>query len=348
MNLKSKLSEAELYAEGQRAAMLWNLERYELEVQRRAGILPAVEPIDLDHKLSDALAVYLELHESNTNKRFVHDAHYLIDKVIAIVGDKDIGAYTRADARKVSDSFTTSMKTTSARVYINKIVAIVNKASKEWGLTIANNFSSLDIRNEGKDAKQVEDFTADELAKIQAACLERNDDIAWTVALQLATGARISEVVKLRVADIDLGAEIPLIRLCEDTGLGQVRKTAESQRSVSINWHRHLGRYRSPQAILGAWRLALQVWGAHGHRAEGCQPVAQGIDRRRETVALIPALDPNAPRPGGRAGGGHMPDRRPLGQIPVGGEQRLLPWIRACAAQGCAELGRRGMIRREV
>jgi hypothetical protein len=182
--LKSKptLDQASLREAGFAAGMLWNLHRY---VEKDEP----VEPPTPEHTISDALELYLGLHENGTNKRFIHDMHLVIDRVIAVAGDKPLAAYTRQDARKVSETFLASMKSTSARVYINKISAVINKAKVEWQLSCVNPFSSLDIRNEGDDAKVVEDFTLPELEKIAAACLHRDDDVAWVVALQLATGA---------------------------------------------------------------------------------------------------------------------------------------------------------------
>jgi integrase len=154
--------------------------------------------------------------------------------------------------RMVADGFLARMKTKSARVYLSKISAVFNRAIREWGLTCANPFASLDIRNEGRDAKMIEAFTLPELQTIASACIADDTEVAWICAMQMATGARVQEISRLRVTDLRLDGEIPHIKIREHYALGRGVKTQGSERDV-------------PLVGIGLWAAgrALSQSGAH-------------------------------------------------------------------------------------
>jgi integrase len=84
------------------------------------------------------------------------------------------------------------------------------------------------------DAKKRVPFTTDEINLISDACLKENDDIRWIVALQLATGARLGEIVGLRWEDVVLNCEIPHIIIRPHEALGRTLKTPGSERLVPL------------------------------------------------------------------------------------------------------------------
>jgi integrase len=250
LNLKPTLSEAELFAEGQRAAMLWNLDRYEREQYRKAQ----PEPVEVEdaHTLTDALALYLKLHENGTHPTFIKTMGRSISLVTDILGDKPLADYSRQDARKVADKLALTMKSKSLRTYLSRICAIVNRGLTEWQLSCTNPFAKIDIKHEGRDAKKVETFSADELALIADACWTTDDEVAWISAMQMATGARVQEISRLRVDDVILDHAIPHIKIREHYGLERTIKTDASERDVPI-----LG--------LGFWAAQHALMQSSGH-----------------------------------------------------------------------------------
>jgi integrase len=255
LNLPSKLSYAELFAEGQRAAMLYNLDQWEAEQYRKmhpVEVAPTPEP-QTDRTMMKALELYLHLHDNGQKPRFIYTTSMPVKRAVELIGDKPLPDWSRKDTRDVQDMFLKDLKTKTVRVYINTISAVVNRAIHEWELTCRNNFSALDIKNEGKDAKVVEDYTLQELETIAAASKAKDDDIAWAVGLQLALGARISEVVQLRAEDIFLDAAIPYVKLCAHQDLGQAHKTDEASRDV-------------PLTGLGIWAARRALMNSQGHK----------------------------------------------------------------------------------
>ena len=207
---RSGLSDAQLRQAGADAGRLWKW--YHLN-EGLNGMAEPVAPLEAPlHLLSQARDLYLRLHEKGTDGMHVQRTNNLIAKVIAACGDKDLTAYTRADARKFSETLAAEgLMTTTIRSYLSNIVAVINRGTKEWQITMTNPFSGIDIKAEGKDKKKIEPFTDDELAAIVTACGTSYNQISHVAAIQAATGARIKEVTRYRVEDLELDDEIPHI-----------------------------------------------------------------------------------------------------------------------------------------
>jgi hypothetical protein len=230
------LDDNALRAAGREAGQLWNLYRYveKIEPGDTPVIAAPLVPSGETRTLSEALTLYLSLNDNGENPRIIQYMNTAVSAVIDCVGDLPLQSYTRAHARKVCDGFLQRMKTRSARVYISRIVSVFNRAIREWELNCSNPFASLDIKGEGRDAKKVVAFTLEELQAIAAACLSRNDDIAWVAGMQLATGARIQEIAGLRVEDLQLDDPIPHIKIREHYDLGRHIKNTGSERDIPL------------------------------------------------------------------------------------------------------------------
>lgn len=152
------------------------------------------------------------------------------------MGDLPLGSYTRENARAVRDVFASGRSTATVRRRLNTIRAVFTHGLKEFGLTkeIDNHFKGLQITNEGEDAKKRLPFSTVELKAISTACQRLNDDIRWIVALQLDTGARLSEIVGLRASDVFVSGETPFVWIKEHRALGHTLKTANSERKVPL------------------------------------------------------------------------------------------------------------------
>jgi integrase len=72
-------------------------------------------------------------------------------------------------------------------------------------------FEKLSIPGEGDDKKPRIPFTPVELAALEAHCRTMDDDLRWVLAMLADTGARLAEVVGLKLTDIVLEGEVPHI-----------------------------------------------------------------------------------------------------------------------------------------
>lgn len=97
-------------------------------------------------------------------------------------------------------------------------------------MTCGNPFERLAIAREGQDATRRLPFSRDELQRIGAACHEKDDDMRWAVAILIASGARLGEVIGLRRADVCLDHEVPHIQIRPYEALGRHLKTRGSER----------------------------------------------------------------------------------------------------------------------
>jgi len=116
------------------------------------------------------------------------------------------------------------------------INAVFNSGRREFDIQCLNPFEKMVIPHEGHDTIKRVPFTIQELRTISAACRKLDDDIRWIVGLQLATGARLAEIVGLRKEDIlfDATSSIPFIFIRQHLKLGRSLKTPGSERMVPL------------------------------------------------------------------------------------------------------------------
>ena len=167
-----------------------------------------------DDTITDALDLYLETNRRKGNEKFETYARRAFETLVAACGDKDVKAFTRADARLyVTKALAGGNKTTTVKRRINSFRAIWSAYAAEKAHGLHNPWERLTIQGEGEDATQRAPFTADQLTKLGAACRERDDDMRWIVAMLLDTGARLAEVAGLALDDIKLDAPVPHIHI---------------------------------------------------------------------------------------------------------------------------------------
>lgn len=187
-------------------------------------------------KLSEAFDTYLREHPKGATPKFAKDAQRVQAKATEALGDLPLTDYRRDHARTLRDALLSQgLATGSVRRHLTTLVAAWNAACRELDLhTLGNPFASVVIYNENEDAEERLPFTPAELATIAAACRAKDDDIRWIVALQMDTGARLGEVVGLRVEDVFLEAEVPHIHIRPHQKLLRTLKNANSERKVPL------------------------------------------------------------------------------------------------------------------
>ncbi len=182
--------------------------------------------------LSEALEVYLAEHQRGDDAEFRRIVTRDVKTAITVLGDKPVTDITRDDAKRLRDYLGNQMKTASVRRRMNPVSAVINRVIVEKGLTITNPFAKLAIRGLHEDSSERVPFTIDELKIIAAQCVLMNDDIRHIIGMMLDLGCRISEVVGLRVSDIDLAAETPFVHFCQHDA--RSLKTSNSERKVPL------------------------------------------------------------------------------------------------------------------
>ena len=186
--------------------------------------------------LSDALEIYLKQHDKGDHQKFKADAERDIGYVLNKIGDLPLDQYKRTHANEVRDGLLeTGIKTQTVRRKFINIAAVVNTGLKEFDFdSVRNPFEGVVIAKEGEDAKQRAVFTTEQLRVVTKACRAADDDKRHIAALLMDTGARLAEIVGLRVEDVDLSDKVPFIHIRPNPKLGRMLKTPQSERRVPL------------------------------------------------------------------------------------------------------------------
>jgi len=163
--------------------------------------------------LTDALALYLEVHPKKDAPKFVTFQSRAFASLVAVTGDKDIAAFTRADVRAYIAASLLRVKTASVLRNVGVLSAVFATYIKEHGLATPNPFADPVIPRLGHDSIKRMPFTLPELATLEAACRGRDDPPRWILAMLAGTGVRLGEVVGLAMSDLVLDAPFPHVIL---------------------------------------------------------------------------------------------------------------------------------------
>ena len=132
---------------------------------------------------------------------------------ISLVGDRDVGTYTREDAKLfVHHLQLKGNKTATIRRRINSLSAILNYAYAELDLDKRNPFTKLIIRNEGQDVSKRGTFTNEQLKAGYDKALASGSQVKLLMPLLGETGCRLAEIVGLELHDIDIENDLIHIR----------------------------------------------------------------------------------------------------------------------------------------
>jgi integrase len=184
-------------------------------------------------RLSDALNEYLKKH-GDKGPKFVADVTRVMRFAETILGDRSLAEVKRADARRVLDAMLSrELKTASVKRYLGVLSAVFAVGLLEFEIELNNPFSSLVIPNVGKDAKIVPSMSQAELRLIAEAAMAQKVSEGLIAAMQIETGARVSEIALLRSDDVRLDSPIPFIDIVEHLEHGRRLKTAGSVRAYT-------------------------------------------------------------------------------------------------------------------
>lgn len=183
-------------------------------------------------KLSEAVGIYLKLKGQGRPITFQRAAERSCGYVIDVCGDRDITAYTKADANAFRDDLIKRKLTGSSitRVF-GTVRSIINFAASEIGIEITNPFGKVYYdRTAGVEDR--EPIPLDAIRTLQTECRSLDDDLRWLVALVSDTGMRLAEATGLLKEDLKLDDPIPHVVIREHPW--RRLKTAGSARKVPL------------------------------------------------------------------------------------------------------------------
>jgi integrase len=160
------------------------------------------EALEASVTLSEAVSIYLRLKGKDRPKTFHRAAERCCGYVIDTCGDKDLTAYTRADANFFRDTLLQKgLAGTSITRTFGTVRTIFNFAAAEVGITVSNPFTGVYYdRRAGVADRQPMPLAS--IRALQTICMEYDDDLRWLVALVSDTGMRLAEAAGLLLDDI--------------------------------------------------------------------------------------------------------------------------------------------------
>lgn len=164
--------------------------------------------------LGDLLEVYLKAHRDRDNEKFVTYQRRAFATLTAVVGDREVSAFTRDDARRYIDVALSQGKSTGTiRRRVNSLRAMWSSYRREKDPGCVNPWERITIAGEGQDKAKRQTFTSGELTTLLNACEAKDDDVRWLIAMLADTGARLAEIVGLPLTDIHLDEPVPYVAL---------------------------------------------------------------------------------------------------------------------------------------
>jgi len=169
---------------------------------------------------------------------------------ISLAGDRDVSLYSREDAKLLIHHLELKgNKTTTIRRRINSLSAILNYAYSELDLDKRNPFTRLFIRNEGHDVFKRGTFSKEQLKVGYDKALASGSTVKLLMPLLGETGCRLSEIVGLRVEDIDMGKELIHIR----PNAARRLKTRGSERTLPLVGYAKLAMHQALSQANEEW-----------------------------------------------------------------------------------------------
>ena len=181
--------------------------------------------------LSEAFSVYLENHPRGDDEDFVRRQRGYWSKVIELFGDIGIEKLTREHARRYRDErLRRGVKKASIKREVATISAVIQKAIIEVPLTIKNPFERLSIIDDANPSDMREPYTGKEVIRLLNEARQADDSRRRMLIVIACTGARLAEIVGLRVVDVDLQSKY--VRITAHSG--RRLKERASERTVPL------------------------------------------------------------------------------------------------------------------
>lgn len=160
-------------------------------------------------KLSEVVSIYIRLKGKDRPVTFHRAAERACGYVIDACGDKDLTAYTRADANSFRDALLAKgLAGSSITRVFGTVRSVFNFAAAEIGISVSNPFAGVYYdRQAGVEDRQP--LPVETIKSLQTLCRDEDDDLLWLVALVSDIGMRLAEAAGLLVEDIRLEGPTP-------------------------------------------------------------------------------------------------------------------------------------------
>ena len=174
------------------------------------------------------------LKDEQRTAKWIKKHKMYFDRFIQIVGDLPVETLSIEIARSYRDERELlKLKSETIQKEIKFIKAVLNKGMRELGINTRNPFDGVRANRLGKDSVKRETLNTAELKGVIAACKVKGDDLALILLLVAFTGARLGEIIGLRLQDIRLTGKFPSIQIRE---YGQrTLKTSNSARELPLH-----------------------------------------------------------------------------------------------------------------
>jgi len=177
---------------------------------------------------------YLRIKGKQADRKANTEATRVISSLIDCCGDRAPSDYTRSDVTNFIKTNCLTKKTTTVQRQLKAIAAMFNLVTLEMDIAADRQhpFTNFKIPSLGNDARDREDFTAQQISTIRNMPLSKTPEITHLIHLMLDTGMRVKECCGLMVTDVKLDAEIPHITLYRNA----IRslKTKNSRRLIPL------------------------------------------------------------------------------------------------------------------
>lgn len=166
-------------------------------------------------KLSEAVGIYLRLKGKGRPVTFHRAAERSCGYVMDVCGNKDITAYTKADANALRDNLIErELAGSSITRVFGTVRSVINFAAAEIGVDISNPFGRVYFdRKAGVEDRAT--FPLEAIRDVQAECRKLDDEARWLVALVSDTGMRLAEATGLLNEDLKLDEPVPHVVIRE-------------------------------------------------------------------------------------------------------------------------------------
>ena len=152
--------------------------------------------------LSEAVDIYLQQKRKGRPVTFHRAAERACGYVIDACGDKQLDAYTKADANAFRDALISrGLAGSSLTRVFGTVRAVTNFAASEQGLTLNNPFAGV-YYDRSAGVSDRNPLPEEAIKVIQRKCREIDDDLRWLIAMVSDTGMRLAEVAGLTREDI--------------------------------------------------------------------------------------------------------------------------------------------------
>ncbi len=154
-------------------------------------------------KLSDIKNPVMDYVTSNLSKGSKQKYELTIRSLMIYLGDREVSSISIKDIEHFKSTLNKKMRKESVNVYVRYVKAIWNLLVR-LGYTNQNSLSN--IKQFKTHEKEIVSFTDEEITRILGEI--KDDTYKMIVVLAVETGLRISELLNLKVSNIDLENEL--------------------------------------------------------------------------------------------------------------------------------------------